>query len=288
MDVFRSPSTIRRLLNDPKKPMSYAFILNRVNKLIRSWACKVFERPKLAEVYLLNNNDSAAAADAAMTSEANNKSEIDYARALRRLQRSRARLEDHVEDPLPDVVLAATRAKRKRTKQKNQSEDEKNDEEGSDSSSQVERIKHKKNKHYLSPSESKRARMSPQGRGKLLEKKKTATRLGFTLEEEEESDDENIEDLEEDVLPQVKQRASAVKSPSSIKQKKSQQKTYEGRRLWTDVEKNTVIEGIQNFGLGKWAEIKKNNSVILRNRTSGQIKVSFLSSRHIILVVDLF
>mmetsp|Transcript_44345 Transcript_44345/g.49470 ORF Transcript_44345/g.49470 Transcript_44345/m.49470 type:complete len:560 (+) Transcript_44345:209-1888(+) len=264
MDVFRSPSTIRRLLDDPKRPLSYAFLLSRVNKLIRSWACKVFERPKLAEIY----NDSAAATAVAMTSDA---------RALRRLQQSRARLEDHVEDPLPDVVVAATRARRKRTNQKNQSEDENDDEEGSDSSSQAERIKHehKKNKHFLFPSESKRARRSPQGRGKLLEKKKTATRLGFTPEEGEESDDENIEDPEEDVLPQVKRCAFVVKSPSSAKQKKSQQKTYEGRRLWTDVEKNTVIEGIQNFGLGKWAEIKKNNSVILRNRTSGQIKDCF-------------
>merc|ERR1712238_548030 len=262
MDVFRSPSTIRRLLDDPKRPLSYAFLLSRVDKLIRSWAFKVPGRPKLAEIY----NDSAVTAAVAMTSDA---------RALRRLQQSRARLEDHVEDPLPDVVVAATRARRKRTKQKNQSEDEKDDEEGSDSSSQAERTKHKhkKNTHFLFPSESKRARRSPQGRGKLLEKKKTATRLGFTPGEE--SDDENIEDSEEDVLPQVKRRAFVVKSPSSAKQKKSQQKTYEGRRLWTDVEKNTVIEGIQNFGLGKWAEIKKNNSVILRNRTSGQIKDCF-------------
>jgi hypothetical protein len=283
--TFRSPSTIRKLLNDPKKPMSYAFILNRVNKLIRSWAEKVLPKPILAEKYYddakVGAAEAAAAAAAAMTSEANNKSESDHVRALGRLQRARARLDDRVEDPLPEVLAAATRAKRKRTKQKYQSEDDedKDDEDDSDSSSKGELIKRNKNQ-LLSPSKSKRSRnRSPRARGKLLDKKKTAIRLGFTPEEAGESDDENIEDPEEEeeVLSQVKKRTITVKSPGSSAKKmgKSQQKKYEGRRAWTDVEKNAVKEGIQNFGIGKWAVIKEGNALILRNRTSGQIKVSF-------------
>ena len=56
---------------------------------------------------------------------------------------------------------------------------------------------------------------------------------------------------------------------------KSQKKMYEGRRMWIDIEKNCIKEGIQNHGLGKWALIKNENSTILRHRTSGQIKDCF-------------
>ena len=286
--TFHSPSTIRKLLNDPKKPMSYAFILNRVNKLFRSWAEKVLPKSILAEKY---NDDAkveatedaaaaAAAVAAATTSEANNKSESDHVRALGRLQRARARLDDRVEDPLPEVLAAANRAKRKQTEQKYQSEDDEED------------------KQLLSPSKSKRMRSrSPRARGKLLEKKKTAIRLGFTPEVADESDSENIEDPEEEeeVLSQVKKRTIAVKSQGSPTKTpvKSQQKKYEGRRAWTDVEKNAIKEGIQNFGIGKWALIKEENAVILGNRTSGQIKVrlfffSFLYQYFLIIHVCIY
>ena len=282
--TFHSPSTIRKLLNDPKKPMSYAFILNRVNKLFRSWAEKVLPKSILAEKYnddaKVEATEDAAAAAAATTSEANNKSESDHVRALGRLQRARARLDDRVEDPLPEVLAAANRAKRKQTKQNYQSEDDEED------------------KQLLSPSKSKRMRSrSPRARGKLLEKKKTAIRLGFTPEEADVSDSENIEDPEEEeeVLSQVKKRTIAVKSSGSPTKTpvKSQQKKYEGRRAWTDVEKNAIKEGIQNFGIGKWALIKEENAVILGNRTSGQIKVrlfffSFLYQYFLIIHVCIY
>ena len=55
---------------------------------------------------------------------------------------------------------------------------------------------------------------------------------------------------------------------------KSQQKKYQGRRLWTEEEKLAVKRGCQELGIGRWAEIKTNYFSSLRDRTSGQIKVN--------------
>lgn len=265
---FRSPSTIHALLNDPTKPMSFSFLLNRVTKLFRSWAIKVFERPKLGQVYPLIRDGKAAE-----TGAASSISESDRNRALRRLQKSRSRLDDQVQDPLPGVIAAATRV-RKRSKRSEDNEDEDEDEDREISSEAVTKDK-LQNKRKSSPTKSKRARKSrsPTAHGKLLEKKKSAISLEFTQEEEEMSEPE---DSDEDVLPQMEKHASAVTSPSSAqKRKKSQEKMYEGRRMWIDIEKNCIKEGIQNHGLGKWALIKNENSTILRHRTSGQIKDCF-------------
>ena len=265
---FRSPSTIHALLNDPTKPMSFSFLLNRVTKLFRSWAVKVFERPKLGQVYPLIRDGKAAE-----TGAASSISESDRNRALRRLQKSRLRLDDQVQDPLPGVIAAATRV-RKRLKRSEDNEDEDEDEDREISSEAVTKDK-LQNKRKSSPTKSKRARKSrsPTAHGKLLEKKKSAISLEFTQEEEEMSEPE---ESDEDVLPQMEKHASAVTSPSSAqKRKKSQEKMYEGRRMWIDIEKNCIKEGIQNHGLGKWALIKNENSTILRHRTSGQIKDCF-------------
>lgn len=42
--------------------------------------------------------------------------------------------------------------------------------------------------------------------------------------------------------------------------------------MWTDSEKNALIQGINRFGIGHWAEIKKTFYLTLKFRTSGQIK----------------
>jgi hypothetical protein len=109
----------------------------------------------------------------------------------------------------------------------------------------------------------------------LLRKKKTATRLDF----EDAVEDELSEPDEDVVLSELPSRAIRVNhnpSPSpSPKKRKSQEKKYEGRRIFTDEEKHAIKEGIREMGAGKWAEIKELYKVILEDRTSQQIKVGF-------------
>ena len=253
-------------MDDPRQPYSFRLLLNRTNKLLRAWISTVFESPTL--VGISPSNEGAANSAVAI------KKESGQAQALKKLQRSRARLKDHVEDPLSDAVAAATYATRKQKKRtQNQSEekdeDDEDDEESDEDSNETERAFIGRNKI----NKNKRRRMSPIVRGSILDKKKSAKSLDFTPEEG--SDSENIEDLEEqeDVLSEVKIRIRPeIKSP---KKRKSQEKMYEGRRIWEDIEKNAVIDGIIRLGLGKWAEIKRTEVLILRNRTSGQIKVRF-------------
>lgn len=127
-------------------------------------------------------------------------------------------------------------------------------------------------KQDLTPSKRKRSRDSNKERGRaLLEKKKTATSLKFSQDELERSDEEITEASDDDILPQMKKRTTAKTSPAA-KLKKSQQKPYEGRKVWTDIEKMAIKEGIENYGMGKWAKIKADNAEILKDRTSGQIK----------------
>ena len=60
----------------------------------------------------------------------------------------------------------------------------------------------------------------------------------------------------------------------SLKTKrKSQQKKYEGRRQWLPEEAKAIKEGVRLYGIGHWAKIKNRYDYVLRNRTSGQIKV---------------
>ncbi len=45
------------------------------------------------------------------------------------------------------------------------------------------------------------------------------------------------------------------------------------RRFFTEEEKQAIREGVRRFGKGHWATIKAEYAIILRNRTSVQIKV---------------
>jgi len=263
IDTFHSSSTIRKLLDDPSQPHSFDFFLNRVNKLMRAWASQVFESPTITDVNLSNARRSK--------SEVAIKAECGQARALKKLQRSRARLNDHVEDPLSDAIFAATVAKRNRKpKKRHRSPSEENDEETDEDISAGDRAFTGRTKMI----KQKHNQMPPKARKTMLDKKKSAMRLNFTPERE--SDCEHIEDpsQEDDVLSDVKKRAR-VTSTSPIKKRKSQQKMYEGKRIWTDVEKRAVIEGVGRLGVGKWAEIKREYYVALKFRTSGQIKDCF-------------
>lgn len=61
--------------------------------------------------------------------------------------------------------------------------------------------------------------------------------------------------------------------PSSITRKR---KVVHGRRrLFTDEEKQAIRDGINIYGVGKWADIKAHFAIVLRHRTSVQIKDCF-------------
>ena len=261
--IFHSPSSIQSLFANPSCPLSFTYFLNRVNKLMRAWVLQVFEGPTTIDMHLSNARKSKSVVPENI--------EGGQVRALKKLQRSRARLNETVEDPLSEVLAAATGARRNQKRKQwepNLSESEsQDDEESSDNIDEEDQVVMKKKKH----------KRSSVARGTMLDKKKSATRLTFTPEKEDDSEDIEEPIEEDEVLPDVKKRAK-VASPSPKKKLKSQQKMYEGRRVWTDEEKNAVIEGIRRFGLGKWAEIKKEYFLTLKFRTSGQIKVRILET----------
>ena len=234
---------------------------------MRAWVSQVFEQSTITDMDM--SEVGRRNSDIAVNTESS------HARALKRLKRSRERLNDHVEDPLASTVAAATNAKRNR-KRKPQLE---TDEERDDDASLEDRAFTGRMKYQRSPGVRKN----------MLDKKKSATRLRFTPEEE--SDSEFIEDPKDGALPDVKKRPKVLLL-SPTKKLKSQQKSYEGRRIWTDAEKGAVIEGIKLYGIGKWAEIKKEYLETLKFRTSGQIKVrihetSFEAGRSEILTLRL-
>jgi hypothetical protein len=287
-NTFHSPSTIQRLLNDPSQPHSFAFFLNRASKLMRAWTSQVFDSPTIIDVNLASARKSNLIVAT--------KSETGQARAFQKLQRSRARLNEHVDDPLADIVAAAAtipkrnrnnRARNRKRKQQEKSlaEEKDSDEESDEDSSAGDPAFTVRSKISPMKTSPKKRRKSPRksparAQGTMLDKKKSATRLSFTQEEDEAIDSEDIDDpdQEDEVLSDVKKRAK-IASPSPSNKRKSQQKMYEGRKIWTDAEKNAVIEGIGRFGAGKWAQIKSEYFLTLKFRTSGQIKVSIYEFR---------
>jgi hypothetical protein len=166
---------------------------------------------------------------------------------LQRLKESRERLGDHVEDPLPEIAEIAARARREHHSALM---------DDSDDSDKTDDEHPRKRK------------------GHMLDKKKSATRLGFDDNGNDDDEDEEVEDPDPPALrsPPPKRIFSPRTSPLK-KQRKSQEKSYEGRRNWSDAEISALREGIAEYGLGKWALIKERYDTVLKDRTSGQIKV---------------
>ena len=241
---FHSPAAIRALLDDPSEPLSFAFLLNRLNKIMRGWASQVLE------------NETGVA-------------ETGRTRALKKLQRQRALLSASVEDPLEEMVKVAAKAKPPRKRKQREPSLEEDVFEMNDQSDENNTDE---DRAFAGRATVKKSPKTPKVRGSMLEKKKSATRLEFSPEKT--SDSEEIEDPTEDdeVLPEVKRIPTKVASPSPSKKLKSQEKMYEGRKMWTDAEKQAVIEGIKEFGVGHWARTKKKYYHTLSFRTSGQIK----------------
>lgn len=111
-------------------------------------------------------------------------------------------------------------------------------------------------------------RTSP--RMNLLDKKKSATRVQFGDSEEEDSDDDEGERAQLSEVP-----ARARLPERKPKSPKKQPKGGKQKRVpYSDEEKTAIRRGVEKFGVGKWAEIKSEYALILRNRTSVNIKVS--------------
>ncbi len=249
--TFHSSSTIKSLLDDPSNPLSFAFFLNRLNKLMRAWASEVLE-----------NGASTATGVNLSKSE-----------ALKKLQLSRARLNKSVEDPLAEAVEVAAKAQRSRKRKQLEPSPAEDIFEMNDEDEEKVTTEDRAFAGRAKSSAKKKPPKSPRVVGTMLEKKKSATRLTFSPEKE--VDSEEIEDPKEDdeVLSEVKRISSKVASPSPSKKLKSQEKMYKGRKRWTDAEKQAVIEGIKEFGVGHWALTKEMYLSTLCFRTSGQIKV---------------
>lgn len=242
---FKPVDKLQEIFSDRTRPYSFDRLIERTNKLIRKWADLVFDAPTLAGHYIHDEDKRKES------------------KALERLHRSRARLDESVKDPLPDVVAAAARAKRPAASSAN---DKDSDEDNADEPGPIETKK-------------RRSSRSRDG-GRLIEQKKSAVQLVFS---QGESDDEEIEeagdDDDDEVLPGTTNRTLQVTTnlpPASPRKKaKSQQKPYDGKRAWTNDERNAIKEGIKICGKGNWAAIKERFSHILAERTSGQIKVGF-------------
>ncbi len=243
---FKSAKELHAIFGDRKRPYSFDRLVERTNRMMREWADAVFDTPKLAALYVHDE-------DKRMVSN-----------AMERLHRSRARLDESVKDPLPNVVAAAARAKRR-------SQTSVNDEDSNDDGDDVD---------TLEPLQKRRRRSRSRLGGRLIEPKESAVQLAFS---QEDSDEEEIEEPNDDVevLPSTGKEPLQARNNMSPKKKqaKSQQKPYEGKRNWTLEEKNAIKEGIKVCGRGNWAMIKERFSRILADRTSGQIKVGFECER---------
>lgn len=124
--------------------------------------------------------------------------------------------------------------------------------------------------------------------GHLLKRNPNATSLHFEDSQGQSEEDEELSEPDENAkLSELPRRAIEVKrrrssTSSKLYPRQTQKKSYQGRRVWTDVETQALREGIRAIGVGNWAAIKNRYETILQNRTSGQIKVSYT----ILMIVD--
>jgi hypothetical protein len=288
-DAFRPTDDIIHLFNDPERNFSYQNLIQRTDSLLRQWTELALGKPRSAERYL-SRGDTAA------------KWKQRQQEGIKRLQESRARLSKRVPDPLPDVAVMAKNARRLRISSSVSLDDDNYEGRVSDEAFQERKKSRKRKVLELNPSTTRvdfrhddeeeimdESDASPVShdeddyedyreirdqafevrkerlKGKFLKHKKSATKVDF------ESDDEEgiMEERDRRGWEAAPQAARLV----GKKLRKSQRKTYQGRRPWTQSESYAIKEGIAAFGWGKWAEIKDYYNAILRNRTSSQIKV---------------
>ena len=109
----------------------------------------------------------------------------------------------------------------------------------------------------------------------------SASKLEFDSNQEETNRPniiDRIEDNEHEMEVEILQSRKRQRNDNMVgddpptKERKSQTKTYEGRRRWSDEEKLAVKKGFHEKGRD-WVGIKNIYFSALKNRTSGQIKV---------------
>jgi hypothetical protein len=224
------------------KPFCHLLFVERVETILCSWTKDTMkERPLLNVVYGLEEQQQVTVTSPAAAGK----------KAVGRLTRARATLLAQGDDPLEESVDLANQAMGTQPPVASTSKS--------------------------TSKKQKRAKAS------FYDKHEAATRLSFGDSQEPDDIVDSSDDEEEEegaahlsTLPSPVKSASGKrkrKTSSSTPVKKSQQKKYGGRRSWTDEEKRAIKEGIREVGAGKWAEIKKMYIVILKERTSGQIKV---------------
>jgi len=272
--VLRDLSFLRNYLLHEEK-LSVERVALRVIAKLRKWV-DIFSDPKLYPLHFPDedNHEEESENQHEEKEEAKEMAQAEIA-AVHTLHNARGRLMESVDDPLPEVLkesvkaatlprlsarLAADRDRDARAAKGSVEKAAK----APDPDSAHEKETPVKKPALKNSSSKKRKRQG----GDLLDKKPSATSINF------DDDDASIPDPPNDsMISDLPNRAINVKEGSPERKfRTSQQKSYDGRRIWTDEEKHAIKQGMRSYGIGKWAEIKSMYSTILKDRTSGQIK----------------
>lgn len=267
------------------KPFCLTTLSRRLTLLIQRWARDVFSnKPTLSRLgYTPNMLPVASAAVKTEESESEDEEQDDVKQPAPRQSSPMPVIEEESEDndenetPSPDKV--ARRPKRKRDTtvdpdlQKLKSARQNLQEDGKDPLQESQRI--------AATAGRTATRTSPRTTARLLDKKKSATRVQFGDSEDEEDSEE-----EEDArahLSEVPARAK-LPTPKSKSPKATKATGGKQRRVpFSNEEKTAIRRGVEKFGVGHWSEIKSEYAVILKNRTSVNIKVRQYSMTIVLL-----
>ena len=249
------------------KAFSYERMYAKTIELFRFCTASTLGRPVLFKVY----SDASANTGGDEHKADDDKEEQDRInherdrKAREKLERARRQLEEQAEDQFNMIIEAAKRAKRQSLGQivENSSDSETEDD---DDGRRDRKKPRRSDDRHGSSGRSKRG-------GRFLAPKQTARQIEFG--DSQQIDDDNDDVLSEPDRPRPQSRIATGRSPSQSpgKKMKSQQKKYNGRRFWTEEEKNAVKDGARRLGIGNWAKIKEYHDEGLQMRTSGQIKV---------------
>lgn len=260
---FKTIGELRKVFND--KPFEFNALVNRIELTVEDCYARALLEPCLNEYYFQNDADQLMYQED-NSQEADGQDEPNEDRSLQvspdvlaRLRDARHALRDEGSDPLPECIRLANAVTRNGSATKSRG---------------VQTLREQ-------PPEDRRRSGS-----RLYKKRKTAVRLEF-------DDDESFIDDEEVGSPGVKRdervhlsnlpsqvappNSDEDYTPSKKKRRGSQQKKYDGKRPWTAEEKSAILQGVQTYGKGSWAVIKKKYDVLFELRTSGQIKVCCFS-----------
>ena len=237
----------------------------RIKKKCMMWSKDVFGTPKFDSVFFPEDEDEEEYSDENVNPAISQQETMDAeanAAAILKLREARLKLKKTGKDPKEEMLALASKTV-----------------EAKKSPASV-----KKAKKSPGPASIQISSSPPVERGEagyLLKRKDNATSLQFNDSQSPAEDEELSEPDGSAVLSELPQRAVNVKrkrlstGSDGIKKKKSQEKKYQGRRMWTEVEKQAIREGVRSLGAGQWADIKQRYKTIFEYRTSGQIKDCF-------------